>query len=388
MAPRSLRARLIVSYIVIVVAVTTVGFAAVKLMTPAFYEQRVRARVGLTGGRGFGQGGSSAPVDGASPVRIDAAYEEALNTALIIAAAVGLALAILLAVWLSRRIVSRLDAVRAATLRLAGGDYTQEIPLPPEAELAELTRSVNALRYELQETELTRAQLVSDLSHELRNPLATIEGYMEGLIDGVLPATDATFTTVATETHRLQRLTEDLSLLSRAQEGALDINLTTVSLHEVATSVILKLQPQYSVKGVTLTSAVTEPLEVVADSDRLVQALTNVVGNALTNTPAGGTVRVAGTRRDGRALLEVIDTGVGIPPQQLEAVFERFTRLNPESSGTGIGLSVARALLRRQHGELTAHSEGLGTGTTFTFTLPLAGDTAIGEPDGIALRTS
>lgn len=372
MALRSLRGRLVASYILIVAAVTTVGFVAVRLMTPAFFEQRIRARGGAGGTRGFGQGSPGGSADGASPIRLDDAYNDALNRALLIATGVGLILAVLLAIWLSRRIVSRLDTVRAATQRLVAGDYSKEAPLPPEAELAELTRSVNTLRSELQETEITRARLVSDLSHELRNPLATIEGYMEGLIDGVLPATDATFATVATETHRLQRLTEDLSLLSRAQEGALDFNLTHVLLKDVVASVVTKLQPQYAAKGVTIVNTVAEPLGVIADHDRLVQALTNVVGNALSNTPAGGSVTVLGTQRGQTGVVEVVDTGVGIPPHQIGKIFERFARLDPDSSGTGIGLSLARALLRQQHGDLTAHSDGPDAGATFVFTLPLA----------------
>jgi signal transduction histidine kinase len=265
-----------------------------------------------------------------------------------------------------------LTEMQVATERIASGDYRHEVSLAEEAELADLGVSINELGARLAETDRARAQLVSDLAHELRNPLATIEGYMEGLIDGVLPANTETFSTVAAEANRLGRLTQDLSLLSKAQEGALDLELHPIDLADVVSDVCDRLGSQYDVKGVGLEADLRPGMQVMADHDRLVQAVMNVVGNALTHTPAGGTVRIDVASGVSECSLNVTDTGAGLRPEQLELVFERFTRLDSDSSGTGIGLNIARTILRLHGGDLTASSRGPGQGATFTFRIPAA----------------
>ena len=177
---------------------------------------------------------------------------------------------------------------------MADGDYSVIVPEPTEEELKTLVGSINALGTSLRTTEEKRAQLVSDLAHELRNPLTAIEGYMEALIDGVLPANEDTYGVVAKEAGRLKRLTNDLSLLAKVQESALDLTITRLDLSDVVSDVTERLRPQYESKGVELVVDVGMPLEVDGDRDRLAQALTNVLGNALTHTPAGGAVTITG----------------------------------------------------------------------------------------------
>jgi len=362
----SLRARLVVTYLAVVAAVVVTGFITVDLLTPVLFQQRLQARLG-TGGRG---GGAGPPTPGTSASTIEAAYEDALQTALIVSALVGLAVAVVLAIWLSKRLLTRLAEMVEATHRLGSGDYGHPLVEPNEVELADLARSINRLDAALAATEQSRAQLVSDLAHELRNPLATIEGYMEGLIDGVIPASGDTFSKIADEAHRLQRLTADLSLLSKTQENALDLALTSSDLAEVAQGVAERLRPQFVGKDVSLAINLDAPLPVTADADRLAQAITNVVGNALTHTPPGGTVTLEGARDGSDARLEIRDTGNGIPRDQLEVVFQRFTRLDPQGTGTGIGLNIARTIVRMHGGDLVAKSEGKGAGADFVLTLP------------------
>jgi signal transduction histidine kinase len=309
---------------------------------------------GGAGGGAAGAAGDAADVVVDVPTGITNSYDDSLTLALTISAIVGIVLAIILATWITRRILRGLSTMQVATGRLAAGDYEQHIPEPAEAELADLARSI----------------------HELRNPLATIEGYMEGLIDGVLPATTDTYSTIAAEAHRLQRLTADLSLLSQAQEGALNLQLREIDVGTVAQAVADRLRPQFQSKGVRLTIDVAEPLPIAGDGDRLTQALINIVGNALTHTPAGGAVAITGAFASGQAHLAVVDSGAGIPPEQLEAIFDRFTRLDANASGTGIGLNIARTIARHHGGSLTAHSEGPGTGTTMTLVLPGRGGSA------------
>lgn len=361
-----LRNRLIWTHLAVVSAVVITVAVITRLLTPTLFE-RTQLRAGS--GRGQGPGG---PANPSSPELIQTDWEQALNLALLVSVLVGLALAVLLAIWLSRRILRGLSSVQEATGRMAAGDYQHAIAAPPEAELADLADSVNELGSRLAATELSRAKLISDLAHELRNPLSTIEGYMEGLIDGVIPASDETYSILAAEAQRVQRLTDDLSLLSRAQEGAMQLELAPCDLGRVVDTVGKRLRSQYEAKGVSLVIDDHGELPVIADSERLIQALTNVIGNALTHTPPGGEVRVSSRREGPIARIDIEDTGRGIPVDQLEAIFERFTRLDPTGRGTGIGLNIARTITRLHGGELRAHSDGVGTGSTFTLTLPLA----------------
>lgn len=362
-----LRGRVFLSYLVVVVAVAGVGIITVQLLTPQLFENGMQGRAGWTDGTppGPGAGGSAAGFRS----QVEQAYDNALLTALVIAGAVGLVIAVLLAFVFSRRVLQRLRDVQDAAHELADGHYDRVIPVPPEPELADLVTSVNALGAALASTEHARAQLVSDLAHELRNPLTTIEGYMEGLIDGVLPPTIETYTEVANEAQRLKRLTADLSVLSQADEGAIEYHLVPVDLAEAARRTAARLRPQFEVASVEMALVLPEALTVNGDGERLDQVLTNLLGNAVAHTPPGGSVTVHGERVADSCVLEVVDTGEGIPPDQLNRVFDRFTRLGG-GTGTGIGLNIARTITTAHGGTLVAHSDGAGTGARFVLTLP------------------
>lgn len=369
-ASRSLRGRLVSTYAAVIAVVLVVVFFAVRVMTPAFVEQRVQNRLGSQGGQGAGPGGPPPQATSSVSTEVAQLYEDSLNLSLLIAAAVGIVIAIALAWWFTRRILGRLEEVQEATRQLAAGDYEHRLPPQDDAELADLADSVNTLGASLAATEQARARLVSDLAHEIRNPLATIESYMEGLIDGVLPANAETYHTVSAEAHRLQRLTSDLSLLSREQEGVLEMHPVAADLVVVAQRVADRLRVQYEAKGVQLTTDLGGELPVFGDPDRLDQALTNVVGNALSYTEAGGTVSVRGRLHGRDCVVDVTDTGRGIPAAELERIFSRFTRLQAGGPGTGIGLHIARRIAEMHEGTLTATSDGLGEGATFTLSIP------------------
>lgn len=367
----TLRSRLAVTYVGVVAAVMIAGGVTIAMLTPSFVQQRLQQGLqqGAQQGRGRGAGPASVSEPVTIPNEVDDAWREALTSGLVVAGVIGLVIALVLAFWLSRRMLGHLTEMQVATERMASGEYRHRVDLAAEAELADLGTSINRLGERLSETEKTRAQLVSDLAHELRNPLATIEGYMEGLIDGVLPPSTETFSIVAAEANRLGRLTKDLSLLSKAQEGALELDLEAVDITDLASSVGDRLRPQYEVKGVDLTVEGSPGLRVMADRDRLTQAVMNVVGNALTHTPPGGSVTVR-TYGDGlTSHLDVVDTGAGLHPGQAEVIFDRFTRLDSGSAGTGLGLNIARTITRLHGGDLSAASGGPGRGSTFSFVL-------------------
>jgi signal transduction histidine kinase len=255
---------------------------------------------------------------------------------------------------------------------MARGEYRSEIPLPTDAELAELARDVNALGARLAESELHRTRLIGEVAHELRTPLTTIRASMEGLIDGVVAPDPEVFARIADEASRLHRLADDLTLLSQAEESAIPLRVADIDLGVVARAAAERLSAQFEDKGVALVLAEPPPLPIRADADRVTQILMNLLGNALTHTPEGGSVAVTGSRDADVASVEVTDTGRGIPAGHIDRIFERFYRV-PDAShpaGRGIGLTIARGMARAHGGDVTAASGGHGAGATFRLTLP------------------
>ncbi|MBT8165246.1 MAG: HAMP domain-containing protein [Acidimicrobiia bacterium] len=304
---------------------------------------------------------------------VNEAFRSALETALLVAFAIGILVAALLALIVSRRIMLPIELVRDTTIRLARGQYDERVPVPAEQELAALARDVNTLAATLENTEQRRARLISDVTHELRTPLTTIEGYMEGLIDGVLEPGEQVFSVVADEAARLKRVVADLGLLSRIDEGVLTLERGPVDPYLIATTVAERLQPQFSDQQVELVTDGEDGLLIGGDEDRLAQIFTNLIGNALTHTPPGGRVSVIGKRVDGWVSIEVTDTGSGVAPEALERIFDRFYRApGTDRRGSGIGLTIARSLARAHGGEVEASSGGPGRGATLTVRLPSA----------------
>ena len=197
---------------------------------------------------------------------------------------------------------------------------------------------------------------------------------MEGLIDGVFAPEPEILGAVSDELRRLRRLADDLSALSRAEEQRLEMHPADADLADLARRAAGRLAPQFADDHVILTVDAAGALPVQADPDRITQVLTNIIGNALAATPAAGTVTVAARAAGYRAEVVVTDTGAGLAAEDLERVFERFYRAPGQprrSSGSGIGLTIARNIARAHGGDVTASSAGPGRGATFVLTLPL-----------------
>jgi histidine kinase len=235
---------------------------------------------------------------------------------------------------------------------------------------------VNQLGAALAQTETTRMRLLGEVAHELRTPLTVIDGYVEAMIDGVLPSSPENLEQISDETRRLRRLGEDLSSLSKAEEGRLGLQLASADVGALAVAAAERLRPQAVDADVLLdVHSPASGLIASVDADRIAQVVTNLVGNALGATEAGGTITVSARAEADQVLIEVADTGVGLAPDQLEKIFERFYRVSGSGTlqtGSGIGLTISRGIVRAHGGELTAASSGLGRGATFTLRLPLA----------------
>ncbi len=362
----TLRSRLLAAALLLVTVVVGTGLVAVRLLTPILFD------------RGLHAGNANAPGRGgralAVTAEIEAAYDTALTRSVLIAGLVGLGAAIGLVLVFGRLLLGRLGPMQEAANRLAAGDYDQSLEIPPEAELADLARSINTLGASLAATEESRARLMSDVAHELRNPLTTIEGYLEGLIDGVLPRDESTFAEMADEAHRMRRITEDLSFMSRAEEGAAIYEMEPVDLAAVASRCAATAQPLCDAGGVTLQLNLARALPVAGDASRLAQVVDNLIRNAIAHTPPGGTIDLAASV-DGNCMLRITDTGDGLAPEHLQIIFERFVRFR-SGPGLGIGLNISRSIISGHGGTLTATSPGVGGGATFVIALPCRADSA------------
>jgi signal transduction histidine kinase len=267
----------------------------------------------------------------------------------------------------------------SATLRLSTGRYGERLPVRQADELGELAESFNAMAGALEAAEQRRLDVISDVSHELRTPLSTLQGYMEGLAEGVVEPSEETWALLYEEAERMRRLVDDLRQLSQAEAGQLTLIPAPVSPVEVVRLATGRMLPLFDEKGVELRSAVPENLPpVLADTGRVVQVLTNLLDNSLRHTPAGGRVAVEAKAGGDEATFKVTDAGEGIAPEHLPHVFERFYRAEKSRSrseargGSGVGLAISRALVGAMGGGIRAESPGPGKGATFAFTLPVS----------------
>lgn len=363
-----LSARLVLSHVMIAVLGALATFLIVRQLAPALFDETLRrAQGGPPRGPGPGAGQSAG---------LREQFATAVDQALLIGALVGAAVAAVFGVLAAWRLIRPLRRLRDATRRIAGGDYYTTVAVPKETELADLAHDINSLGRTLAATEARRVTLLGEVAHELRTPLTVIDGYVEGMIDGVLPTDTESLGHVGEESRRLRRLADDLSALSRAEEGRLQLELAPVDLRQVVTTAAERLRPQVVDAGITLgIDAGPNPLPAHADADRISQVVTNLVGNAIRATPTGGVVTVSCADRGAWLEVAVADTGEGLAPDDLTRVFERFYRARgrattPADTGTGIGLTISRGIIRAHGGDLFAASGGPGAGATFTARIP------------------
>jgi signal transduction histidine kinase len=307
---------------------------------------------------------------------LEQAFGDAVLLALGIAAAASLVTALAASWLLAQRLTRPIRSLAHAAERIGAGGYQARVPMPAgDDELAALGSAFNRMAAALESTERRRQALLADLAHELRTPLATLEGYVEGLADGVVAADQAAWSVLQGELVRLRRLVEDLETVSRAEERQLDLRLGPVDPGVLVSRAVQAAEPAYQAKGVALQASVDRPVLLVsADPDRLGEVLANLLGNALRHTPGGGGVEVAARQRGQEVELSVRDSGEGIPPELLDRVFERFFRVDAartrNDGGSGLGLTISRAIVEAHGGRVWAESVGRGGGARFVVRLP------------------
>jgi signal transduction histidine kinase len=307
-------------------------------------------------------------LSGRSP--LEQQFLDAANRALIWASALVSAVALVSAAVLSRQLVGPLRELTAASEAMAAGDLSQRVEVHTKDEVEELAHAFNEMARDLEAAEVQRQQMTADIAHELRNPLSVIRGNLEAMLDGVYPADVEHLGPIYEETILLQRLVQDLRLLSLADAGQLALVLTEVDLVALLSAIVDSVQAVADDQGIEIQLDLPqEPLVVEGDADRLRQVVGNLVSNALRYTPAGGRVMLRAWKADGQAGIQVSDTGPGIAPEDLPHVFDRFYRAGTArdraSGGSGLGLAIARALVEAHGGEIGAASVP-GEGATFT----------------------
>lgn len=359
MLPRSLRARLLLAFLVVVAAALgTVGIA-VLLVGPGYFADAM----------GHGPGD---PAGAAMDEATRAAFGEAMRRALLAASVIAVASAAVVSLAVAARIARPIGTMASAARRIATGHYAERVTAAEPDELGELAESFNAMAASLESTERRRLQLVGDVAHELRTPLTTLDGYLEGLEDGVIKPTDETWRVLRSETRRLTRLVNDLADLWRAEARQLTLDVGRVDLDVVAAEVADRFGPVAAQRGIRLE--VSGHAVATADRDRVVQIIGNFVSNAIRHAPPDSVVELRCSEADGRARVGVSDTGAGLTLEQLEAVFQRFYRVDAARSrvegGSGIGLAIVAALAGAMRGRAWAQSAGPGRGSTFFVELP------------------
>ena len=284
---------------------------------------------------------------------------------------------ILIVSLVSRRVLTPVRALSQAAKRLGQGDFSQRVAPYGRDEIGELGQTFNSMAEGLERAEEQRKGLMADVAHELRTPISNIQGYLEAVKDGLLQPDPTTIDTIHHQVLHLGHLVEDLRLLALMDAGALSLDREPGSLEDLLSRSLEAVRPRAQGRGISLSLKIPYnfPL-VMMDRIRISQVVANLLDNAMFHTPEGGQVTVEAEAVEGtHASVAVIDTGEGIPPEEIESVFERFHRVDPSraraTGGAGLGLTIAKQLVEAHGGTIRVESTP-SDGSRFVFELPLA----------------
>ncbi|GMA21653.1 ATP-binding protein [Arsenicicoccus piscis] len=361
--PRGLATRLLAGQSIVLLAGALTAALVATLLGPSIFHQHL-----LEAGHS-----ENSP----EMVHIEMAYRDAS----LISLGLGLLIALLSALgvtwFLSRRLRRPLGELTIAARELSRGHYAARVPdVGTGTELETLAGAFNVMAARLEGIEDTRRRMLADLAHELRTPITTLTAYHDGLHDGVVQLGADSQAALTEQTDRLARLAEDIDEVSTAEEGRLSLLPEAVAVSDLLWNAGEAVRDRYRDAGVNLAVDTdgAAGLTVTVDRQRLGQVLSNLLTNALRHTPAGGIVTVSARQVDDEIDITVTDTGEGIAPEHLPHVFERFYRgdaaRSRDNSGSGIGLTISKAIIDAHQGTIKAASPGPGQGSSFVVTLP------------------
>ena len=302
-----------------------------------------------------------------------AVFGNSLAPPLIQAGLAGIVFSIILAALISRTIAKPLQRLARAATDVARGDYAVHVPASGPPELRSLATSFNRMTAEVLASNNAQRDFLGNVSHDLKTPLTSIQGYSQAIIDGAAEDPKEAAQIIFEEASRLNRMVVELTDLEQLQAGRLSMKLELIEMSQLADGVIQSLQVLAANQGIKLESSCDVAPSIRGDGDRLAQVLTNLVGNALKFTEAGGVVRVT-TEAQGRGVSVTIrDTGIGLSVEELPRVFERFYQVDKARGprrGTGLGLAIAQEIVEAHGGKITVSSPGRNRGTVFRIWLP------------------
>lgn len=301
-------------------------------------------------------------------------FGAALGAPLLQAALAGALAAIVLSLLVSRTIAGPLQQIAGAARAIARGEHDRRVSLSGPPEMQDVATAFNQMSEEVQATQRARQDFLVNVSHDLRTPLTSIQGFSQAIIDGAAQDRVAAARVVHEEAGRLSRMVAGISDLARLQDPRLTPP-APIEPGRIIDGVVKRLSLLADARQVTLEQGCDTLPTLRGDGDRLAQVLTNLLDNAIRFTPAGGVVRVSAGERDDGVEIRVQDDGVGIPPEDLGRIFERFYQVDKARGpgrGSGLGLAIAQEIVVAQGGRIRAHSEGSGRGSTFTVWLPAA----------------
>jgi two-component system, OmpR family, sensor histidine kinase BaeS len=363
-AGAGLTARVLVGLLLVVATgVVTAWLVASAVAPSVFHEHMMMA----------GEASHSAAVRHA-----EAAFDAASGISLLVGLLSALVASVAVSGYLARRLARSLHPLVVAAAQVAGGRYDTRVVRPRlGAEVDGVAAAFNQMAGELQRVEQTRRRLLDDLAHELRTPVATLSAYLEALEDGVTALDGETLSVMQAQTRRLARLAQDVSAVSRAEEGHDGVELRRTAVTDLLAGATAAAADRYAAKDVHLHVRAGPGLPPVqVDGDRMGQVLGNLLDNALRYTASGGNVTMAATRQPHGVRIVVADDGEGVAAEHLPHLFERFYRADAardrDHGGSGIGLAIVRALVEAHGGRVAVASLGPGHGTTVTIDLPAA----------------
>lgn len=297
---------------------------------------------------------------------------------LIQAGILALFLALFLGFWIARWISAPLQRMANEAHTIATGQY-HPIPLEGPIEVKNLAGAINEMADKVQTSQKSQRDFVANVSHELKTPLTSIQGFAQAILDGTANTPESlrqAGQVIYSEADRMHRMVLDLLDLARLDAGTAEIVHSPLDIANLLSGVVDKMTPQARQAQVNLQADINTLPDFIGDGDRLAQVFTNLVDNAIKYTPSGGKVQLKASQVDGQVEISVSDTGSGIPPDELSHIFERFyqtdkSRRGGSGHGVGLGLAIAREIVLAHHGTITARSDP-GQGSTFTVLLPVA----------------